>query len=175
MEIDSYKYSDSLLKRKLKDLVFKYIKRVDVDRLSDRVADYIVKSMVSNLLNNGNVVTFSLIDSIVKERVDEGKRVIKVEAPYAPIVEHGRGSRGDKTFPEPQENVNPYAIEEWVKMKFGYTGDKAKRVAFAIVEVLENEGHYSYPFFEPAVIKAKSWFNLNKDKLKKLAIKESAK
>ncbi len=169
--IDNYKYTDSWFKRKLKDLIFRKVKKIDVDKLADEVSEHLINEMVKNLRREDSIVTYTLVESIIKRRVDEGRYVVEVEAPYAPVVEHGRGARGDGVIPDPQQNVNPFAIEDWVRMKFGYSGKFAKDVAFKIVSVLETEGHYPHPFFEPAVINTKLWFGIEKEKLKKIIIK----
>jgi len=169
--INDYKYNDNLFMRVIKNILFKKIKRIDTDKLADEVSNYMIEEMIRNLRKEGSIVTYTLAESIEKEKVDEGKYIIRVNAPYAPIVEHGRGARGDGIIPEPQQNINPYAIEEWVRMKFGYTGKRAKDVTFAIINALRTKGHFSHPFFEPAIYNTKLWFGMNKDKLKKIIIK----
>ena len=169
--VEGYQYTNNKFTRFMKRLIFEKIKKIDIDAVANEVSDFLVSEMVSNLEREGSVVTRTLMDSIVRRKVDDGKVVVSVEAPYASIVEHGRGIRGDRTFPNPQTNVNPYAIEEWVRMKFGYTGRKATEVTFAIVRVLETEGHLQHAFVQPAIYKTKLWFGLNKDKLKKIALK----
>lgn len=169
--IDNYKYTDNLFKRKLKDFIFRRVKKIDVDKLADEVSEHLIDEMIKNLHKEGSIVTYTLAESIIKERLDEGRYVVKVEAPYAPVVEHGRGARGDGTIPNPQQRVDPFAIEDWVKMKFGYSGKFAKDVAFRIVSVLKTEGHYPHPFFEPAIKNTKLWFGMDKERLKKVIIK----
>lgn len=170
--VNDFTYSENKLAHLLKKAFAKSIMRIDTDKLANETASYIEYKAKEHLIREDSIVTRTLYDSIEKRKIDYGLYEVTVDAPYAPIVEHGMGKRGDGTFSNPPRNVNVYALQRWAQLKFGLDEAEAKKVAFAVANTMKKEGMYAHPFFEPAIYSAQEWFKLNKDKLKRVIIKK---
>ena len=147
---------------KISGFLRRVVKRAEEnkDAIAQELAEFVIDTAKDTLEENENVISGTLIASLGYDKVDEGVYEVYADAPYAKFIEYGRGDRGDSDTPfPPQENINPFAIQRWVSIKFGldYDSEYTRSLTFRIINVLKTEGQYSYPFLRPSVRLAKTY------------------
>ncbi|WP_312922178.1 hypothetical protein [Empedobacter brevis] len=96
-----------------------------------RIGNELVKNILIPIFDNKNIKNTGEFRESLEARSTSSTEIELWGVDYSEFAVNGR-KRGK------QPPVK--AIEKWVQQKFGYSGDKAKNVAFAITNKIKKEG-----------------------------------
>lgn len=134
------------------------------DNITATLSIKIEKRWKENIVNFDNIDTENYIESVKFDKLKERSWRVYSDVPYSIYQEYGTGPAVGKP-----EYTPPFdKILKWVESKLGYSGDKARNVAWRVVKKIEEFGTKPRPSARNAfnIIKGKS-LNISKEILEK--------